>query len=50
VSTATPPIAGDFDDNGVVDGADFLLWQQDTNVGSLDDWKANYGMSSATST
>jgi hypothetical protein len=43
-----PPIAGDFDDNGVVDGADFLLWQQDTNVGSLDDWKTNFGMSSAT--
>jgi hypothetical protein len=43
-----PPIAGDFDDNGIVDGADFLLWQQDTNIGSLDDWKANFGMSSAT--
>jgi len=43
-----PPLAGDFDDNGVVDGADFILWQQDTNIGSLDDWKANYGMSSAT--
>lgn len=42
-----PPIAGDFDDNGVVDGADFMLWQRDTNIGSLDDWKANYGMSSA---
>jgi hypothetical protein len=43
-----PPIAGDFDDNGVVDGADFLLWQQDTNIGSLDDWKTNFGMSSST--
>ena len=43
-----PPIAGDFDDNGIVDGADFLLWQQDTNIGSLDDWKTNFGMSSST--
>ena len=42
-----PQLAGDFDDNGVVDGADFLLWQQDTNIGSLDDWKTNFGMSSA---
>jgi hypothetical protein len=23
------------------------VWQRDTNVGSLDDWKANFGMSSA---
>jgi hypothetical protein len=36
---------GDFNQDGVVDGADFLVWQQDTNVGSLDDWKANYGAS-----
>ncbi len=43
-----PPLAGDFDDNGIVDGADFLLWQQDTNIGSLDDWKTNFGMSSST--
>ena len=45
---APPLLAGDFDENGLVDGADFLLWQQDTNVGSLDDWKTNFGMSSAT--
>lgn len=37
-------LAGDFNSSGVVDGEDFLLWQQDPNVGSLDDWEANYGM------
>lgn len=45
---APPLLAGDFDENGFVDGADFLLWQQDTNIGSLDDWKINFGMSSST--
>jgi hypothetical protein len=40
---APPLTPGDFDENGVVDGADFLVWQRDTNVGSLDDWKANFG-------
>ncbi|MBL9162007.1 MAG: hypothetical protein JNL18_04610 [Planctomycetaceae bacterium] len=36
---------GDFNQDGVVDGADFLAWQQDTNIGSLEDWKANFGAS-----
>ncbi len=45
---ATPPEAGgDFDDDGDVDGADFLKWQQDLgaglDAGDLEDWKANYG-------
>lgn len=40
---APPVLAGDFDLNGKVDGADFLMWQRDTAVGSLDDWKANFG-------
>ncbi len=35
--------AGDFDEDGDVDGGDFLLWQRDTNVGDLADWKLNYG-------
>lgn len=41
--TAQTTIPGDFDQNGVVDGADFLVWQRDVNVGSLEDWKANFG-------
>lgn len=40
----TPPgTAGDFDDDGDVDGNDFLVWQRDTAVGSLTDWQDNYG-------
>jgi len=35
---------GDFDQDGDVDGADFLAWQRDPSVGSLTDWEANYGM------
>ncbi len=34
---------GDFDQNGVVDGNDFLLWQRDNGVGDLADWENNYG-------
>ncbi len=40
-------IPGDFDGNGGVDGSDFLLWQRDPSVGSLADWKTNYGMGTA---
>ena len=34
---------GDFDGNGVVNGNDFLLWQQDPGVGTLSQWENNYG-------
>jgi hypothetical protein len=36
-------LAGDFDGNGDVDGADFLTWQRDSSVGSLTDWEINFG-------
>lgn len=36
-------LAGDFDEDGDVDGNDFLVWQRDLNVGSLTDWQDNYG-------
>jgi len=36
--------AGDFNNDGKVDGKDFLNWQQDPNVGLLNDWETNYGM------
>lgn len=40
--------AGDFDEDGDVDGADFLVWQQGFgstyDSADLDDWKANYGV------
>ncbi len=37
-------LAGDFDSDGDVDGADFRLWQTNTGVGNLSDWLNNYGM------
>jgi hypothetical protein len=36
-------LAGDFDEDGDVDGRDFLLWQQNPSVGDLADWQENYG-------
>jgi hypothetical protein len=36
-------LPGDFNNDGLVDGRDLLLWQRNTSVGSLADWKANYG-------
>jgi endoglucanase len=42
---------GDFDNDGDVDGADFLIWQRGESpdplsTGDLTDWQANYGLSS----
>jgi len=37
------PEPGDFNNDGIVDGEDFLLWQLDPSVGSLADWENNYG-------
>lgn len=35
---------GDFDSDGDVDGRDLLVWQRDQSVGSLTDWRENYGI------
>lgn len=38
------PLTGDFNNDGVVDGADFLEWQRtDGTPAGLADWQANYG-------
>ncbi len=47
-------IAGDFDDDGDVDGADFLLWQRGgspipLSTSDLNDWEANFGTTSSVS-
>jgi len=42
-----PDPNGDFDNDDDVDGADFLRWQRDTSIGSLSDWEANFGATSA---
>ena len=36
-------LPGDFDFDGDVDGPDFLAWQREQNLGSLDDWQTNFG-------
>jgi hypothetical protein len=47
-------VPGDFDRNGIVDGHDFLSWQQGESpdpfsADDLADWGANYGMVAALS-
>jgi autotransporter-associated beta strand protein len=37
-------LPGDFDNDGDVDGQDFLVWQRNPGVGSLTDWSNNYGL------
>jgi hypothetical protein len=41
------PGAGDFNHDGTVDGADFILWQRDNTTGSLSDFLTNYGSSAS---
>lgn len=36
-------LTGDFNMDGFVDGLDFLLWQNDPNVGDLEEWQVGYG-------
>ncbi len=38
-----PEQDGDFDNDNDVDGADFLVWQRDPNVGSLSVWEDTFG-------
>jgi hypothetical protein len=45
LSVIAAGLAGDFDNDGDVDGRDFLVWQRNPAVGNLADWQANYGMS-----
>ncbi|QEG33639.1 TolB-like translocation protein [Bythopirellula goksoeyrii] len=41
--TLLTALPGDFDQDGDVDGSDFLVWQRDPGVGSLTDWQAQHG-------
>ncbi|BBO35237.1 hypothetical protein [Lacipirellula parvula] len=50
--TSGAALAGDYDGNGRVDGADFLLWQRGgspnpLSAGDLATWKSNFGATSA---
>ncbi|WP_148071883.1 beta strand repeat-containing protein [Bythopirellula goksoeyrii] len=40
---------GDFDQDGDVDGRDFLTWQRNPAIGYLANWQANYGRSATQS-
>ena len=42
---AATTLLGDFDEDGDVDGRDFLVWQRDPSVGDLADWQASYVVS-----
>jgi hypothetical protein len=35
---------GDFDNDGVITGRDFLAWQRNPDIGDLAAWQAHYGM------
>jgi len=39
--------SGDFDNDGDVDGADFLAWQRNTGVGNLSAWEESFGNTGA---
>lgn len=39
----TAGLPGDFDQDGDVDGTDFLVWQRNPTIGELSDWQSNYG-------
>jgi hypothetical protein len=43
IRLADAGIPGDFDEDGDVDGRDFLLWQRNPTIGNLADWQSNYG-------
>jgi len=50
--TPSPGLAGDFDDDGDVDGQDFLEWQRGNSpvpfiAGDLSDWDSNYAIVSS---
>jgi hypothetical protein len=40
---AVTTLPGDFDEDGDIDGRDFLAWQRNPSAGDLADWQANYG-------
>lgn len=48
VSLSTDTLPGDFNNDGIIDGADFLIWQRGQSPRQLSaedlmDWQANYG-------
>jgi hypothetical protein len=46
----TPALTGDFDQDGDVDGRDFLAWQRNPSGGDLADWQNNFGTAELSAT
>jgi hypothetical protein len=42
---AIPGLDGDFNADGFVDAADYVMWRKDNSVGAYADWVANFGAS-----
>jgi hypothetical protein len=38
-----PGLPGDFNKDGKVDTADYVMWRKDNSVGTYDEWKTNFG-------
>jgi sugar lactone lactonase YvrE len=51
VAVPTPSSGGDFNGDGIVDAADYVMWRKasPTNESGYDDWQANFGESEAAS-
>lgn len=50
ISVISDGLPGDFNNDGRVDGRDFLAWQRNPAIGSLSDWEANYGLPTTSNT
>jgi hypothetical protein len=44
--TAAAGLPGDFNQDGNVDAADYVMWRKDTSIGDYADWVENFGESS----
>jgi hypothetical protein len=40
-----PGVDGDFNEDGEVDAADYVMWRKDNSVGTYEEWVANFGES-----
>ncbi len=47
INLVGPSASADFDNDGDVDGRDFLVWQRNPNVGNITDWQAQFGTPSS---
>jgi hypothetical protein len=44
VTSAAPPgLTGDFNQDGKVDAADYVMWRKDNSVGTYAEWQENFG-------